>query len=368
MRFANVERILIVKFKHIGDVLVSVPTLRALRATFPDARIGYLLNADTAAMVEDHPALDEVLRLHRDRGIRHQLALLWALRRRRYDLTVDLSGGGDRGAIWSFLTGARYRIGTLPTGRQGMRGKRHLYTHLAPTPDARLHTVMRDLAIVRPFGIDAQPPIMDLHGPDETRQAMRQRLTDAGIPPGTPYVVVHPTSRWLFKCANDAAMGAIIDGLAQTGGLAVVVTCGPRAEELARLDTILGHCATRPIVFRGDLALKQLAAVLAGARLYVGVDSAPSHMAAALDVPSVVLFGPTGAYNWGPWPNSAETHPYPERRGLQRAGRHVVIQQDWPCVPCGKAGCENSRVSDCLMATDPAVVLGEAERLLGGTP
>lgn len=364
-QFKDVRHILVVKFKHIGDVLLSVPTIKALKQTFPDATITYLLNDETAPMIEGLPYVNEVIRFNRKRGFLYQLSLLASLRRKRFDLTVDLSGGGDRGALWSFFTGARYRIGTLPAGKQGMAGKTYLYTHAAPTPDVRKHSVIRDLEIVRPFGIDTRDLAVDFAVSEPVAAAVHGKLADKGVQQGTAYAVVHPTSRWLFKCADDAVIAECIDRLQQDFGLRVVVTCGPAQAELERLSGVLGYCRTDPAVFAGELDLKQLGAVLAGASLYIGVDSAPSHLAAAMNVPSLVLFGPTGAYNWGPWTDAAGEHPYPLRRGTQRAGRHVVLQQDRECVPCGKAGCEGRRVSDCLIELTSDQIMSEASRMLG---
>jgi heptosyltransferase III len=363
-QFKNVHNILIIKFKHIGDVLLSVPTVKAVQHSFPNASIHYLLNSETAEMIEGLPAIEKVIRFDRRRGLKHQLSLLAQLRREHFDMTVDLCGGGDRGALWSFMTGARYRLGTLPAGRKGMAGKKYLYTHAAPTPDVRHHSVIRDLEIVRPFDIDTPDLSVDFVVPQATADSVRNRLDAKGVTAGAPYAVIHPTSRWLFKCADDSVIAQCIDRIAQDYGMQVVVTCGPAQAELDRLDSVLAQCSSHPAVFQGDLGLKELGAVLAGARLYIGVDSAPSHLAAALNVPSIVLFGPTGAYNWGPWTSAAGEDPYPLEKGIQRAGKHVVLQQDWECVPCGRAGCENSQVSNCLIQTTPDQILAEVSRIL----
>lgn len=364
-QFKDVRNILIIKFKHIGDILLSVPTVKAIKQTFPDAAITYLLNDETALMIEGLPYVNEVIRLDRGRGLLYQLALLARLRRQGFDLTVDLSGGGDRGALWSFFTGARYRIGTLPAGKKGMAGKTYLYTHAAQTPDVRHHSVIRDLEIVRPFDIDTRDLAVDFAVPDRVAASVRNKLAGKGVAQGEDYAVVHPTSRWLFKCADDAVMAECIDRLQQDFGLRVVVTCGPAQAELDRLSGVLSHCRTHPVVFPGELNLKELGAVLAGASLYIGVDSAPSHLAAALNIPAIVLFGPTGVYNWGPWTGEVGENPYPLERGIQRAGNHVVLQQDWPCVPCGRAGCEGSQVSKCLTQITAEQVMTEVSKIIG---
>lgn len=367
MHFENVRKILIIKFKHIGDVLLSVPTLNVLADHFPGAEISYLVVRGTEAMVDSHPRVKRVAVFDRGLGLWGQFALIWRLRREGFDLSVDLCGGGDRGAIWSFLVGARYRLGTLPINKgAGMKGKRLMFTHVAPVPHLRKHAVMRDLGVVQPFGMDTDDPRLDLFVPEETGQQVADLLADKGLAGGVPFVVVHPTSRWFFKCTDDAAMGQVIDRLEEKKGLRVVLTSGPGSEELERVEAILATCKSNPVVLAGQLSLHQLAGVIARARLYLGVDSAPSHMAAALGVPCVVLFGPTGPYNWGPWPNNGNLDPYPNDSGVQRSGSYTVLQKGWDCVPCGMAGCEHSKISRCLMETTADEMMSEIELLLAG--
>ncbi len=369
--FSGVRRILIIKLKHIGDVLLSVPTVAAVRAAFPAAEIHYLLNADCAPMVEGHPALAAVIPFQRRRGRLYEINLLWRLRRWRFDMVIDLSGGGDRGAIAAFFSGARHRLGSLPSKKRAVLLPRWLYNHHFAPPNRWSHTVMQDLDKLRSVGLPIDDPAMTLTIPEPARTAARRRLTARGVDPEKPYCVVHPLSRWQFKCIDDRVLAAGIDALADRFSQPVLVTCGPGSGEREKLHRVLALCRSEPVAFIGDLSLKELAAVLAGARLYLGVDSAPSHMAAALAVPSLVLFGPTGAYNWGPWSdghvnlsNNPERSPYPKKNGRQRAGSHTVLQADWECVPCGKAGCDNSKVSDCLMDISSDAILAEVDDLL----
>jgi len=346
----NPKKILIIKFKHIGDVLLSVPTLNTLHQHYPDAEIHYLVNQGTEAMVSSHPLVSNVHTLQAGLSKTEQLKLILSLRREKFDISVDLCGGGDRGAIWSRLIHARYRLGSLPINQQkGMRGKKYLYTHLAPTPSVKLHSVIRDLDIVRAFEIKAPQIQLDMHIPAEAIDSLHSKLPQADLLE-QDYVLIHPTSRWLFKCIDDRVMADVIDTLQDTHKVNVVVTCGPDKKELARLESILSYSDSDAIIMAGNLSLYELGGLIQYAQAFLGVDSAPAHMAAALNTPSVVLFGPTGAYNWGPWVNNAATEqPYPHRKGLQKAGPHIVLQKDWGCVPCGKSGCDHSGKSDCLL-------------------
>jgi heptosyltransferase-3 len=142
---------------------------------------------------------------------------------------------------------------------------------------------------------------------------------------------IHPTSRWLFKCWRDEAMAKVIDALEESGQARAVLTSGRGEKELEKIESILKACRTRPVNLAGRVTLKQLAALSRRSRLFLGVDTAPMHIAAAVGTPVIALFGPSGEFNWGPWGDG-----------------HVVIKKDWECRPCGKDGCEGSKRSRCL--------------------
>jgi heptosyltransferase-3 len=160
------------------------------------------------------------------------------------------------------------------------------------------------------------------------------------------FVHIHPTSRWLFKCWSEQNMTALIGQLQQRGET-VVVTAAPDEREQAMVRTILAPLAQPVIDLSGQLSLKQLAALTARARLFIGVDSAPMHIAAAMQTPAVALFGPSGEIEWGPWQVA-----------------HRVITSDHPCRPCGNDGCGGGKVSECLTTLPVARVLDAANALL----
>ncbi|HHL39516.1 MAG TPA: putative lipopolysaccharide heptosyltransferase III [Deltaproteobacteria bacterium] len=361
--FGGVRAVLVMKFRHIGDVLLTVPTLRALRENFPGARISVLVNAGTEAVLAGNPLIDEVLvyeRSVKEKGpvgrLRGELGLLGELRRRRFDMAVDLTGG-DRPALLGLLCGARYRLGADPRGG-GFAGKRFLYTHLAPYAGAMTHTVLRDLSVVRSFGLSTADLSVSIHPSRADEEAVEGLLKEGGVAPDEPFVHVHPTSRWFFKCWTNKGMADIMDRL-QRAGVRAVVTAAPDATELSMVRSIKEQMGTRPVDLSGRLSLRQLAGLSRRAVVFFGVDTAPMHMAAAAGTPVVALFGPSGAFDWGPWdggkaselaasPGAAFTTPYGSRSGNQGFGPHRVVQKPWECVPCGREGCERSGRSECL--------------------
>ena len=170
-------------------------------------------------------------------------------------------------------------------------------------------------------------------------------------------------------------MASLIDRIQEQYGVNVVMTCSPDKREMDKAGRIIALTRKEPVAFIGDISLKKLAAISKRAKLFFGVDSAPMHIAAAVNTPVVALFGPSGAFHWGPWENDysqesgvrsqgSKEIPYQNRNGVQTFGRHTVIQRDWDCIPCGKDGCNGSKISDCLYDIDVGEVMKTIEKYL----
>ncbi len=125
----DIKGILVIKLRNIGDVLLTTPAIKALRDTFPDARITAVVPAGTEEMLTLNPNIDEIVTLKRDAGLKAEFEFIRKIRTHRYDLAINMTEG-DRGVIIALLSGARYRIGIDPRGR-GFWGKKHLLTHLS---------------------------------------------------------------------------------------------------------------------------------------------------------------------------------------------------------------------------------------------
>lgn len=379
MDFTKVERILVIKLRHIGDVLLTLPVFRALQETFPHAQRAALVNAGTEGVLSGNPLIDELFSL--DRGIkklapakryRSEIDFLRRIRKKGFDMTVDLTGG-DRAALISFASGAKYRLGW--SARKGFPGKKYLYTHLSG-PDATRHMVLQNLDVVRQFGINTEDLSVDFHITGEDRASAgrileRHKVKDAG-----PIIHIHPTSRWLFKCWNDGRMAGIIKWLISEGAT-VIVTSSAEPHEAVKARSIVSLAGPSPrlVDLCAKTSLRQLAAIAEMSDLFFGVDSAPMHIAAAVNTPVVALFGPSGAFHWGPWDNESSkgdcpgfttASPYPCRNGVQAFGRHTVIQRDWSCIPCGRDGCDGSKLSKCLEDIAQDEVAGILAKKLSG--
>jgi heptosyltransferase-3 len=366
MNFIGIKKILVIKLRHIGDVLLSVPVFRALRENFPEAHITALVNSGTEEALESSPFITEIIAF--DRSIKKmsfpqkyikEISFLRMIRRKGFDMAVDLTGG-DRAAIISFVSGAAYRLGH--DIREGFLGKRHFYTLLAEKNDNQ-HTLLQNLDIVKQFGIKTYNLSVDISIPEDARMFAKDIFENRRTDKNTAVVHVHPTSRWFFKCWKDEYMAEVINWLTDRG-ITVIVTSSPDKRETEKAKKILSIVSSRFTVHGsrlldlcGKTNIKQLAAISEVSDLFFGVDSAPMHIAAAMGTPVVALFGPSGAFHWGPWDNESSKlrvkssefkTPYPEKNGIQTFGIHTVIQQDWECIPCGKDGCDGSKTSRCL--------------------
>jgi heptosyltransferase-3 len=376
MSFDGIKKILVIKLRHIGDVLLATSVFRALKETFPDAHITALVNSGTEDILKGNPLIDEILVM--DRSVKRlspvkryakEIAFIKKIRANGFDMTVDLTGG-DRAAIISFASGARYRLGWK--SQKGFIGKRYIYTHLSE-PDGEKHMVLQNLEVVSQFRINTENLSVDFFVPEEDRIYVRKILKENSVDENANIAHIHPTSRWLFKCWKDEYMAEIIKWLLDNNAI-VIVTSSPDRIEMEKARRILSLVGDSPdstalpvnlgqsphgsrlLDLCGKITIKQLGAISEASDLFFGVDSAPMHIAAAVGTPVVALFGPSGAFHWGPWENQktknrrqkTEKSPYSNRNGIQTFGIHMVIQRNWECIPCGKDGCKGSKISRCL--------------------
>ena len=345
------RNILVIKLKHIGDVLVATPVFTALKEAYPESRLSVLVPKGTEDMVTLNPAIDEVIVLDRAEGapfasrmLRH-LGFLMKLRGKSFDLVLELSAG-DRGAFLGFVTCAKERIGFEPHKRTFL-GRHHAFTKLVKISTTTQHMVDYNLTLVRALGIEPSDKRLSIFWSERDSEACVRLLLERGLGEDRPYVVLHPTSRWLFKAWNSRGYALLCDYIREKHGLSVIITSAPDEKERKRVKEILSLVDYPPIDLSGMLSLKQLAYCISRSILFIGVDSAPMHIAAAVNTLVIALFGPSGDHMWGPWGNG-----------------HIVIKKGWDCQPCGRDGCDGSKVSECLEAITPEEVYRAVDQKL----
>ena len=352
----RLRRVLVIKLRHHGDVLLTSPVFSALKRAAPHAEIDGLVYRETTPMLERHPAisvLHAIDRGQKSRGALSRIAGEWrlwsAMRARRYDLVVHLTDH-PRGAWLTRTLGARY--GVAPERARGGRFWRSCFTHryLVPRATPR-HTVETNLDALRRIGLwpdEADKALVLVPGAEA--EARSAALREAHGLARRRFIVVHPGSRWLFKCWPAGNTAALVDGLA-ADGWQVVLTGAPDPREAALVADILARTGATPVDLSGKLTLPELAALIAASRLFIGCDTAPMHIAAAMGTPVVAVFGPSGEAEWGPW----------------RVPHRVVASGTHPCRPCGNNGCGGSNHSDCLLTLPVAQVARAVADVLAET-
>lgn len=347
----EIARALVIILRHHGDVLLASPVLSALKAQANAAELDALVYDDTSPMLEGHPALARLHLVGRDwrnagfpARLRSELRLYGALRARRYDLLIHLTEQ-PRGAWLARALGVRYRVAPAAGGRRAFWSGS--FTHLFPSAgNGRRHRVEANLDALRRIGL--QPGMEERRlrfVPGEAAEArIDEVLASEGIRP-REFVHIHPASRWSFKCWTAERNAELIDRLATVAR--VVLTSAPDPEEAFQIAEILSRTRSKPVNLAGRLSIKELGALTARARLFLGVDSMPMHLAAAVGTPTVALFGPSGEHEWRPWRVA-----------------HRVVTSSHACRPCGNDGCGGGKVSECLTTLGVEEVWAAARELL----
>jgi heptosyltransferase I len=334
------ERILLIKPSSLGDVVHALPVLSLLRRRFPAAKISWLLAAGCAGLLEGHPQLDEIVRFDRKRlgaAWRNPGALreLWSfdgeLRRRKFDLVIDLQGLFRSGWM-TWRTGAAQRVG-FANAREGAW---LFYNHRVPIETLEQHAVQRYLKVAEAVGCGREPVEFRFHVTDADRAQV-----DALVPAGEKFAVLLPATNWATKRWPVERFAAMVGEVERRFGLKSVVAGAADAGELA--PRIRAHFNVT-----GKTKLRQLVALLERASLVIANDSGPMHIAAALGRPLVCVYGPTNPVRTGPF------------------GRNdSVVRVTMPCAPCYSRTCSHRSCLEWL-EIEPALRVAERQLARGG--
>lgn len=355
-------KILVIKFRHIGDVLLSAVLAKNLKEAYPDAKVDYLVNAESREMLTLNPHIDEVLVYDRKKAkssglfgrLGYEFSLYADVRKRGYDIVINTTEG-ERGGYMALISGAKVRVGVA--AKKGVFAKFSPYTHSFKLTLMR-HLVESNLDALRAFGIEPRHKEVELFFAPSDEAKVDELLGDT-----KEFVHVHPASRWFFKCLSPAQNAQIIDFI-EALGVKVVITAAPDMKEQQMIDEILSLCKSEPLNLAGKLTLKQMAALSKKAKLFFGADTAAMHIAASQNTPCVSVFGPSGVFNWGAWDNESTECGYTQKNSVQRMGKNTMFQVDWKCAPCGRDGCDGSKKSKCLLEYPLGEIEEEIKRVL----
>lgn len=349
------SRMLLVCTQRIGDVILSTPLARSLKRAWPDTPLDVLVLEGTEGALEGNPDVAQVLAFPQRtdwRGKWAQLRSLW----RHYDLAVTPMPT-DRSRLYGRVA-APFCVGFVTVEE---RGKGWMLSRSLPFDNLSTHTVAMGESLCALLGIQPTYEVVPPRLKAEYLPSLREFLTPLG---GAPYAVLHPFPKYAYKMWRSEAWVAFSQWL-ESQGLATVITGGRDREEQAYCSGIARQCGALDL--SGQLTLAETAEIVDRARLYVGTDTAVTHIAAATGTPTVALFGPSNPVKWGPWPVGWRhaVSPWP-RVGSGREGNVWLIQGEGDCVPCLLEGCDRrlDSTSRCLLEISEARVIAAAQAML----
>jgi lipopolysaccharide heptosyltransferase I len=335
-------RVCLIKPSSLGDVVHALPVLAALKRRWPQARFAWVVNEGLRGLVDGHPDLDEVIPFDRKRvgfgpkGLARLARFLLGLRRRRFDLVVDLQGL-FRSGLMAGASGARWRVG-LAEAREGAT---LFYSHRVVTGGTNLHAVDRLLRVASAFGADVEEPRFHAAFSDEDRRWAAEVLAD--VP--HPRLVLNIGARWLTKRWPPGHFAEVARRAVIERGAGLVTVGAP--EDRPLVDDLLASLAPLPCLdLCGKTSLPRLAAVAAQSDVFLSNDTGPLHLAAAAGARVVGVYTCT---------DPARTGPYGPRAGVVRSGVH--------CAPSFVKTCGRL---ECMAELTPGRVWAVVGRMLAG--
>jgi len=338
------DRVLVTRLDFLGDVVLSLPLVDAIRSHAPGVDVDYLARRPGADLLAGDPRFARVFTLERDAGTAASLRLVRALRARKYRAVIDLYAN-PRSAWLSFLSGAGVRVGTR------RRGRRWLYTDTVAPPREVRAVTEQHLLHGAPLGVRAVAARPSLTLSDVERARARSRLASVVGPTRRPLVGIHPGGKWEVKRWGPAAFAALATLARERLGATVVALIGPdEAAHAARLREAAGET----IAYLDAMPVRDAAAVIAELDAMVVSDGGVAHVSVAVGTPTVAIFGSAEPDIWFPY----------EAMGPYRAAWIPM-----PCRPChahvcplGHTGCLTGlssedvfeRLSEVLALARPA--------------
>jgi lipopolysaccharide heptosyltransferase III len=342
--WGSVRRVLVVKLRSIGETVLSTPSLIALKRFLPNAQVDILLEDWVAPLLDGFEDVDEVISVGQSSLSRFKIAR--ELRRRRYDLAFNVHGG-TTGTFFTFASGAPTRVGYKEYQYS------FLYNHLLssasdffkkPNP----HSVEQQLALLGFVGVPVDDRLKThLAVTDVARESIERKLTAETQRRGegeSAIALMHPTAAFATKQWATVHFARTAEFLHEKGLQTIAIAAGNERGVLDELEKE----AKVPVITFHDLSLPEITALASKASLFVGNDSGIAHMAAAVDTPSVVIFGSSNRDNWRPWTDAP----------------NEIVFEPFPCQPCPGYTCKEFGEPKCILSVRPGSVFDAINRVL----
>jgi lipopolysaccharide heptosyltransferase II len=341
----EVRRVLVVRLRSIGDTVLATASLDALRRFLPDAQIDVLLESWVAPVLEGFDAVDNIITVERGAGTTERVRVARRLRSARYDVAYNLHGG-TTSTLLTRASGAKHRVGYLDYQYS------RLLNHAAPPASelwgtAKTHSVEQQLALLGWTGVPVsdRPPTR-LVVTEESRMSVAERLRAAQLDEAKPLALIHPAAAFDTKQWATHNFARVAEELSARGFACVAISAPNEGQVVA--DLVENSSAS--ITAFTDLSLPEVTALAARSRLFVGNDSGVAHIAAAVRVPSVVIFGSSNVAHWRPWTTAPAE----------------VVREELPCQPCPGYTCAEFDAPECIRRVTVERVTAAIERVISG--
>ena len=350
-------RALVVVCRYLGDVLLATPLAKSLEKS--GYEVDWLVAPETGSIIEGQSYAKNIYSLEPDiASVWQTTCKLW----KNYDIACVLTGS-DRPMLIS-LTAAKKTYALLPTRTQDA-WKRFMSSSWIGY-DLESHVVNYSLKLQEMVELTPCRNVEIKWNSDDLKGLADSLKWDFN----TPYIHLHPFARWPYKLWSNKKWQQLIRAI-HNEGMKIVMTAAPGEKEQAEK---IAQAAPEDSIqlFAGELNWRQLAALSRHAKLYIGLDTANTHLAASTGVSTIAIFGPTNPQVWGPWVNGFEgKSPYQpaSTHGLQAAGNITLVQGLQDCVPCQLEGCDRHRqsYSACMDSIEVDRIWNIAKKQIDGT-
>jgi heptosyltransferase I len=333
------KKILVLRLSAAGDVIRTLPAVRALKEHFPATYVAWVTEEPSRPLLESQPGVDEVILFPRKRwskGIRSPREVwrtlgemgqfILALRRQRFDMVFDFHGILKSGLL-SFFSGAPERIGF---DRKSSKEGNFLFSNVkVRLPLERISRYQKNFSLLAGIGLKVESPNVELHIPPKDREVVDSFFRSLPVPVKKPLIAIHPgtSPKTFYKRWMADRYSLLADRFIRDLEASVIFTWGPG--ELDWVEGIRKEMEEPSILGPRTESLTQLGEVLRHCNLYVGGDTGPMHVASSVRIPVIAIFGPT---------DPIENEPF---------GEHKKVRKEVGCNPCRKRSC---RELTCLKA------------------
>ena len=351
-RASQPRRILLIQLSAIGDTILAIPTIRAIRSRFPNAHLVMVASSINLQYLEGCPYIDQYIPCRLEEVMKSpqkMIAFITALRHQKFDCVIDFEHWARFSALIACGSGASRRIGFKAAGQH----RHYLFTDVVEHVPGQ-HEVVNFLKIAGLLGCPIRETDLEVWLKREDWDWAREFFNEMGIDPNRPVIAIHPEAgrhgepRRRFP--HDRFV-AVADELAERYNAQIILTGAPSEVELSQ--QIASQTRSSCVVAAGKTQINQLAALFANADFVICGNCGPMHLAAAVGTPVVALHGPTNPSQWGPWGSG-----------------HTVLHVDVPCSPCLNLGFEYGcsaladGTSPCMYTIQVGEVLKACEKYL----